>query len=207
MIKIVVAGIGTGVGKTLVSAIVTEALQADYWKPVQSGRPTDKDMVRSLVANSNSVFHPEAYCFHTPVSPHAAARIDDVEIDLHKVSFPATNNHLVVELAGGLMVPLNEKELNLDLLKRWKAPVILVSQNYLGSINHTLLSVAALQGQGLQLAGIIFNGEENPSSENFILHYSKVDCLGRIKNEKEIDKATVSHYAAIFKNKLNELIP
>jgi dethiobiotin synthetase len=179
---IVVAGIGTGVGKTLVSSILVEALEADYWKPIQAGdlEQSDTLKVKSLISNKKSFFHPEAYRLNTPMSPHAAAKIDGIEIDLKKLSLPQTNNALVVELAGGLMVPVNSKELNIDLLKKWQATVILVSQNYLGSINHTLLSLEVMKHHNILISGIIFNGEENKSSEDFILNYSNVKQLGKI---------------------------
>jgi dethiobiotin synthetase len=204
MNRIVVAGIGTGIGKTIVSAILTEALNADYWKPVQAGSldHTDTDVVRELVSDSTSFFHPEVYRLSQPVSPHAAAAIDGVTIDLNKLAIPKTNNKLIVELAGGLMVPLNSKDLNIDLVKQWDANVILVSQNYLGSINHTLLSVAALKNNGIRLAGIIFNGEENKATEDFILQYTQANCIGRINHEAEINNEVVKRYAEKLKGAL-----
>jgi dethiobiotin synthetase len=194
---IIIAGIGTGVGKTIIAAMLTEALEADYWKPIQSGslNHTDTDEVRSLVTNPKSVFHQEAYRLTQPLSPHAAAEIDSIEIELTKLGLPQTDNTLVIELAGGIMVPLNKNELNIDLLVKWQAPVLLVSQNYLGSINHTLLSVEALKNKKIEVAGIIFNGDANQSSENFILQYTGLSCLARINHEEHITKKTISRYA------------
>jgi dethiobiotin synthetase len=197
---LVVAGIGTGIGKTLMAAILTEALKADYWKPIQAGNLeyTDTDEVRSLISNTKSVFHPEAYRLHQPLSPHAAAKLDNIEIDTAKLDLPATENCLIIELAGGIMVPLNNKELNADLLVKWNAPVILVSQNYLGSINHTLLSVELLRNKNIPLAGIIFNGEPNIETENFILQYTAANCIANISTQPHISKTTVTALATKF---------
>ena len=180
--KLIIAGIDTEIGKTVISAIVTEALQADYWKPVQSGdlHHTDTDKVKALVSNPTSVFHPEAYRLHTPMSPHAAAAIDGVQIEAEKLALPATDNSLVVELAGGLMVPLNPDFMNIHLIRQLNIPVILISKYYLGSINHTLLSVELLKAHNIAVAGIIFNGETNVTSKEAILHYSQLPCLGEI---------------------------
>lgn len=193
MKTIVVAGIGTGIGKTIISSVLVEALQADYWKPIQAGDLEESDTVKvnALVSNSKSVFHAESYRLETPMSPHAAANIDGVEIRLDRLQIPATENKLIIELAGGLMVPLNSKELNIDLLKKWKAPVILISRNYLGSINHTLLSLDLLKNNKVEVLGIIFNGPENNSSEQFILNYSQVKCIGKIPEIKEISKEEI----------------
>jgi dethiobiotin synthetase len=196
----VAAGIGTDIGKTLVSAVLVEALQADYWKPVQAGSldNTDTDIVRSLVSNSKSVFHPSVYNLSKPMSPQAAADIDGATIDLNKLTLPETNNTLLIELPGGLMVPLNHHQLNIDLMASWNLPVILVSQNYLGSINHTLLSVAALKNEGIDLEGIIFNGNSNAVTEDFILQYTKLECIGRVPQLKEINKETIRQVASEF---------
>lgn len=196
--KYVIAGIGTGVGKTLVSAILTEALRADYWKPVQAGDLENSDTltVRQFVSNSGSIFHPEAYRLNTPMSPHASAQMDGITIDLTRISPPKTNNILLIELAGGLMVPLNDKSLNVDLLDAWKIPVVLVSQNYLGSINHTLLSSEILKSRKVPVHGIIFNGAENKSSESFILNYTRLNCLARIPDLNNPDKEVIKTLAA-----------
>ncbi|MBC7407425.1 MAG: dethiobiotin synthase [Arcicella sp.] len=199
--KYIIAGIGTEIGKTFVSSILTEALEADYWKPIQSGALdfTDTDMVRSLISTNKTVFHPETYRLSEPMSPHAAAEIDGVEIELSKFELPKTNNHLIVEMAGGIMVPLNNRETNLDLIKKLNIPVILVSKNYLGSINHTLLSVEILKLNNINIKGIIFNGQQNISSEDFILNYTKLDFLGRIDFEQNLDKNVVKKYAVKFR--------
>ena len=198
--KYIIAGIGTEIGKTFISSILTENLQADYWKPIQSGALdfTDTDTVKSLISNNKTVFHPETYRLNQPMSPHAAAAIDGVEIELSKFQLPQTENHLIVELAGGIMVPLNDRETNLDLIKKLNIPVILISKNYLGSINHTLLSVEVLKINDIEVKGLIFNGQQNKSSEDFILNYTKLECLGRVGFEENIDKNVVMKWANIF---------
>ena len=188
-----ITGIGTEIGKTVVSAIVTEYLQADYWKPVQSGdlHWTDTMKVQSLVSNTKSVFHPERHRLNAPLSPHASAALDGVQIKLSDFTIPVTSNHLVVEGAGGLMVPLNEHEVLLDLIQQLQIPVILVSRNYLGSINHTLLSFEALQQRNIPIAGIVFNGEPNPASESFIENYTQLPVLFRVGNLDDITPESI----------------
>ncbi len=199
----IIAGIGTEIGKTFISSILTELLQADYWKPIQSGALdfTDTHTVKSLISNNKTVFHPETYRLNQPMSPHAAAAIDGIEIELSKFQLPQTENHLIVELAGGIMVPLNDRETNLDLIKKLNIPVILISKNYLGSINHTLLSVEILKMNNIEVKGLIFNGEQNKYSEDFILNYTKLECLGRVNFEEIIDKNVVKKYAEQFRDK------
>jgi dethiobiotin synthetase len=207
MKHIIIAGIGTGIGKTLISSIVVEALEADYWKPVQAGNLefTDTDVVKSLVSNKRSIYHPEGYRLTKPMSPHAAAKIDGVSIELNKLAIPHTDNNLVIEVAGGVMVPLNDMQLNIDLIEQWETPVILVSHNYLGSINHTILSIDALRSRGIYAAGIIFNGERNETTEEFILHYTGLKCLGKINAEAVVSKEIVKRYAEALKENLNSL--
>ncbi|GAB2570198.1 dethiobiotin synthase [Spirosoma areae] len=199
-IQLIVAGIGTEVGKTIASAVLVEALQADYWKPVQSGALEDSDTntVRQLVSNRTSVFHPEAYRLKQPLSPHAAAELEGVVIELEKLTLPQTANSLVVELAGGLMVPLNQNDLNIDLVQQLKLPVVLVSRNYLGSINHTLLSVEACRSRNIQLAGLLFNGPTVPATETLILNYTGLPCLGRIGQEESITKEVIRKYTQLI---------
>jgi dethiobiotin synthetase len=188
-----ITGIGTEIGKTVVSAIVTEYLQADYWKPVQSGdlHWTDTMKVQSLISNTKSVFHPERHRLNAPLSPHASAALDGVQIKLSDFTLPQTSNHLVVEGAGGLMVPLNEHDVLLDLIQQLQIPVILVSRNYLGSINHTLLSFDALKQRNIPIAGIVFNGEPNPASESFIENYTQLPVLFRVGNLDDITPESI----------------
>ncbi|WP_128547455.1 dethiobiotin synthase [Larkinella soli] len=202
----IVAGISTEIGKTVVSAILVEALEADYWKPVQSGALEDSDTetVRRLTGRTGSVFHPEAYRLREPLSPHAAAAIDGVRISLDAIQPPQTANALIIELAGGLLVPLNDHDLNIDLVVRLGLPVILVSKNYLGSINHTLLSVEALRSRNIPIAGLIFNGPPTPATENFILNYTGLPCLAKIGWAPEVNREFVARQAEVFrKNREN----
>lgn len=200
MEKYFITGIGTDVGKTVVSAIFTEALEADYWKPLQAGNleQTDTDVVKSLVSNTVSKFHPETYKFKMPASPHKAAEAEGIEINSKNFILPDTTNSLIIEGAGGLMVPLSENFLMIDLIKQLNAEVILVSMNYLGSINHTLLSVEALNARNTSIKGIIFNGDRDEATENFILGYTKLPCLLRIAKEEKFTKQTVKKYSEIL---------
>lgn len=197
--NIFITGIGTEVGKTLVSAIVTEALEADYWKPIQAGDLDNSDThkVKKLVSNSKTVFHPNSFALKTPMSPHAAAEIDGVSIEAKKIKRPKTEKNLVIEGAGGLLVPLNDSESILDLIHP-NDFVMLVSRHYLGSINHTLLSVEALKNRGLKNVGIVFNGNEKPSTENIIKKMSGLPIIGRLEEEPFFDRETVKKYADKF---------
>lgn len=195
-----ITGIGTNIGKTVASAILTEALEADYWKPIQSGDLGNSDSlkVKNLITNTKSKIHPETYRLNHAMSPHAAAKLDNITINLDKIYFPKTKNNLIIEGAGGLMVPLNEHELIIDLIKKLNVEVILVSQNYLGSINHTLLSLETFKVRKLKIKGIIFNGKPNLETENYILNYSGVKCIGRIDEHKTINKEVVLRYKNTF---------
>ncbi|UOQ70068.1 dethiobiotin synthase [Hymenobacter cellulosilyticus] len=199
--RLFVTGIGTDVGKTLAAAILTEALQADYWKPVQAGfePTTDTATVRSLVSNARSCFHPEAYRLQLPASPHMAAAAEQITIQAEAFQLPATDNHLVVEGAGGLLVPLAPGLLLADLIQPLGLEVVVVSRNYLGSINHTLLTLEALERRGLRVRGLIFNGEPNPATEDFITQHTGVPIMPRIRLEIKITPAVVSRYAAEFR--------
>ncbi len=200
-----ITGISTEVGKTVAAAIVTEALKADYWKPVQAGEldHCDTKKVARLVSNEKSQFHPNSYALHTPMSPHAAAAIDNVHIEIAEVVAPATDNHLVIEGAGGVLVPLNDTDTILDLiLPSYK--VIVVSRHYLGSINHTLLTLQLLQGKGFEVA-VIFSGEEHPTTEAVIKKMTGVTVIGRIDEEPYFDQNVVKEYAALFREQLEKL--
>lgn len=188
-----ITGIGTGIGKTIASAVLTEKLKADYWKPIQSGDLDQSDslMVKSLLSNTITQIHPEQYRLNQPLSPHLSAKLDGIEIDLNTFSLPKTDNRLIVEGAGGLMVPLNDQYLLLDLIKKLKLKVILISSNYLGSINHTLLTINTLKQNEIPVKGIIFNGEANPESESYILKYSKIKHLGSIPKMGKLDKDSI----------------
>jgi dethiobiotin synthetase len=197
---IFITGIGTGVGKTIVSAIVTEKLKADYWKPVQSGDLDNSDTlkVKSLVSNPVTQFHPEVYRLTQPFSPHKSAAIDKVAIEMENFTIPKTDNQLVIEGAGGLMVPLNDNFLMIDLIKQFNAQVILVSQNYLGSINHTLLSLHALKKYNIPVMGIIFNGPKDIYSKTYILNYSESTELGQIPMYDNLSKKAIVEATALI---------
>lgn len=195
-----VTGISTEVGKTIISAIITEALQADYWKPIQSGdlHNSDTHKVKKLISNTKTVFHKGAYDLQMPASPHLSAKLDNIEIEIDKIIRPKTENHLVIEGAGGLLVPLNEKHTIADLILP-SDKIILVSRHYLGSINHTLLTYEALKQRNLSIYGIIFSGKENNSSESIILEKTGIKYLGRVDEEPYFDKNVISYYAEKFK--------
>lgn len=198
-----ITGIGTDVGKTIIAAIITEALEADYWKPVQAGdlENSDTHKVKNLISNTKSFFHNNSFSLNHPMSPHAAAKLDGVKISTEKIKRPKTANDLVIEGAGGLLVPLGEKELIIDIIKP-EDKIILVSRNYLGSINHTLLSLEALKSRGLKCFGIIFNGDKNEETEDVILKISGATLLGRIENEPYFDKNVIREYAEEFRTNL-----
>ncbi|WP_010522956.1 dethiobiotin synthase [Aquimarina agarivorans] len=198
-----ITGIGTEVGKTVVSAIVTEALKADYWKPIQAGdlEYSDTDKVKQWISNTTSTFHKNAYALQTPMSPHAAAEIDQIQISAKAIKTPKIANNLVVEGAGGLLVPLNDTETILDLLLPTDK-VILVSRHYLGSINHTLLSAAILKQKGITNVGLIFNGKEHKTTESIILKKTGFSFLGRIDEEKTMNAEVVLKYASQLKQRL-----
>jgi dethiobiotin synthetase len=204
--KLFITGIGTDVGKTIVSAIITEALQADYWKPIQAGdlENSDSHKVKNYVSNLKSNFHSNSYALHTPASPHHAANLDHIVIDIKSIIEPKTNNHLVIEGAGGILVPLNDKDTILDLIQP-DYKVIVVSRHYLGSINHTLMTIEVLKSRKISIAGIIFNGDENPATEAIILSKSGVSNLGRIGNEPYFDQNVISEYADSFREVLEKL--
>lgn len=183
MKRIFVTGIGTEIGKTFCSAIIVEALKADYWKPVQAGEldKLDAHWVRDFISNEESVIHPESLLLSEPMSPHAAARIDGLKITLDHFEVPETKNTLVIEGAGGLMVPLNDDGVTiLDLIPEVADEAILVSKNYLGSINHTLMSVEILKARKIPIKGILFNGDPNPETESIVLSMTELKCLGKI---------------------------
>jgi dethiobiotin synthetase len=204
--KLFITGISTDVGKTIASAIIVEALEADYWKPIQAGDldNSDSHKVKLYVTNDRSKFHANAYALNTPASPHLAAALDGITIDLKNIQEPKTQNHLVIEGAGGVFVPLNETDCVIDLMQP-DYKVIVVSRHYLGSINHTLLTIEALQNRKVELAGIIFSGDENTSSESIILNKTGVNCIGRIEQEPYFDQNVVKEYADRFREKLFSL--
>ena len=194
MSPLFITGTGTDVGKTLVAAIVTEALHADYWKPVQAGYAdgTDSLRIRQMISNKTTTIHPELYRLKMPASPHIAAPAENKRISISEIiaHLPETKNQLIIEGAGGLMVPLNEKELILTLIKKLKARVVIVSKNELGSINHSLLTAAVLKKEKIDVAGWIFT-EEYKSYEDEIARWSGYPVIARIKHLSLISKETI----------------
>lgn len=204
--KLFITGIGTDVGKTIASAIITQALEADYWKPIQAGDLDNSDSHKILryISNDKTVIHSNSYKLNTPASPHLAASIDGITIDLKKITEPKTKNHLVIEGAGGLLVPLNNSDYIVDLIKK-DYKVIVVSRHYLGSINHTLLTFEALKSRKIEVAGIIFSGDENQSTEDIILQKTNAKLIGRIDNEPYFDSNVIQYYADKFRENLLNL--
>ncbi len=197
-----VTGISTDVGKTIASAILVEALQADYWKPVQAGDldNCDTKKVKKLISNNISQFYNNSYSLNTPMSPHAAAEIDGITVDLKKIKAPKTKKKLIIEGAGGLLVPINNTQTILDIIKP-NYKVIVVSRHYLGSINHTLLTVKLLQNKGFDVA-LIYSGDAHKTTEDIIKKMTHTPVIGRINNEPYFDKNVVKEYAEIFKKQL-----
>lgn len=191
MVKIVVAGIGTEVGKSVASAILTTKLKGIYWKPVQCGLESDTAFVEQMGGET----YPSTYTFKAPLSPHHAARLEEVEVDLDAIIPPVTTRPLIIEGAGGLLVPLTLTSTSCELFLRWQCKWVVVVRHYLGSINHTLLTLEALKQRGANLLGVIFNGAEAPDSESAILAMTKLPVIGRLLPEPYIDKTTIERYA------------
>jgi dethiobiotin synthetase len=197
-----ITGIGTNVGKTIAAAIVVEALEADYWKPIQAGELDycDTKKVTALVSNSKSKFHSNSYALKTPMSPHAAAEIDGLKIESKKIIPPKTKKHLVIEGAGGLLVPINNTQTVIDLMQP-NYQVIVVSRHYLGSINHTLLTIQHLKDKGFDVS-LIYSGDEHKTTEEIIAKMTQTKVIGRISEEPYFDKNVIREYAEIFKPNL-----
>ncbi|MCG8805457.1 dethiobiotin synthase [Tenacibaculum finnmarkense] len=201
-----ITGISTEVGKTVASAIFTEALEADYWKPIQAGELDDSDShkIKKFISNKKTIIHPNSYALKTPMSPHAAAEIENITIDLAKIIEPKTDNeNLVIEGAGGLFVPLNNTDTILDIIKP-DYKIIVVSRHYLGSINHTLLTVNLLKEKGFDVS-ILFSGDEHKTTEQIIKKMTNVPIIGRIDEEPYFDKSVIKEYADIFRENLINL--
>ncbi len=195
--SIIIAGIHTGIGKTVCSAVICQALGYDYWKPVQAGELHDSDsiFIKRNVTNPGCVVHPEKFQLTIPASPHYAAAMDGVEIKPADFILPYTTNAIVVETAGGIMSPLSNSFLNIDLMQQLNLPVVLVSNNYLGSINHTLLTVEALVKRNVPVKGLVFCGNEFPSTRDFILQYTKLPLLFSIPQFDAITPAVIADFA------------
>lgn len=189
-----VTGIGTDVGKTVISAVLVEKLQADYWKPIQSGDLDNSDTmkVQRLISNSITRFHPEAYRLTQPYSPHKSAALDGITINLDQIKLPDTDNQLIIEGAGGLMVPLNDEHFVVDLIQMFNAEVILVVKHYLGSINHTLLSLELLKQKKIKVRALIFNGDRDEYSESIVRkHYPNLKYQSFSQITHEVNKRDI----------------
>jgi dethiobiotin synthetase len=194
--KFIITGIGTDVGKTVVSSIIAEALKASYWKPIQAGDLDNSDSIKVNRFTDSVTVLPEAFRLSEPMSPHAAAEIDGVEISKDDLNIPEVEGNLIIEGAGGIMVPVNSNGLTFaDLIEHWNLPTIVVSRHYLGSINHTLLTVEVLQSRGVTIEGLVFVGNENKATEEIILKSTGVKFLARIPMAKELNKAFVLEQA------------
>jgi dethiobiotin synthetase len=181
-LRFVVTGTDTNIGKTVFSAALVDTLGAAYWKPVQSGLEgeTDSEAVQRLGRIPPERIVPEAWRLKTPASPHLAARIDNVRIDPEALSPPSTESPLVIEGAGGVLVPLTESEVFADVFARWQMPVVLCARTGLGTINHTLLSLEALRHRSIPVFGLVFIGDEQTDTQQIIAKLGNVNCLGRL---------------------------
>ncbi len=193
-----VSGIGTDVGKTIVSSVLCELLFANYWKPVQSGEldNTDSMKVERLVSFETFIYFPEKFRLTQPLSPHVSAKLDGVHIEATDFIFPEFTGNLIVEGAGGLMVPVNENGLlYCDLVAEWKLPTILISRHYLGSINHTLMSIETLRNRNIPILGIIYVGDELPMTEDIIFTKTQIPTLFHVPIFENLSKETISTFA------------
>lgn len=196
--KIFVTGIDTDIGKTIISAILVKALDAEYFKPIQCGDLENSDSDKILKLTETKV-HPETYRFKAPVSPHLAASLENRSINLSEIKLPRTDSNLIVEGAGGLLVPLNDKDFIIDIPKVLNLPVVLVCKSYLGSLNHTLLSIEALKLRGIEILGLIFNGKENPDSEEFLVKRTGIKNLLNVDWVEEINHQVLEKYSERIK--------
>lgn len=193
----IIAGIHTGIGKTICSAVLTEALGYDYWKPVQAGDldASDSIFVKNHISNAKTVIHPEAYRLTIPASPHFAAAQDGIEIRLAHLALPKSDNSIIVETAGGLMSPLSDTLVNIDLIKHLNLPVVLVTNDYLGSINHTLMSVEILRGANIEILGLVFSGQRVDATRTFIQNYTGLKTLLEIPYFELLDREILTAFA------------
>ncbi len=186
----IITGTDTGIGKTTAAAMLTLALEADYWKPIQSGTidGTDRQTVQALTGLPDDRFLPEAYILSQPLSPHRAAELDGVDIDFMRLHQPETERPLIIEGAGGLLVPVTRHVLQIDLFAAWGGPLILCCRTGLGTINHTLLSCEAIRRRGLNLHGLIFIGDDNPDNIRTIAEMTDAEVLGRLPHLDHLDR-------------------
>jgi len=192
--RLVVCGTDTDVGKTLVSAVLVQGLQASYWKPVQCGELAsggDSGQVQALTAAKTGRILPEAYKLKQPASPHQAAAAEGISLNESQLNLPVVQGNLVVELAGGLLVPLRHDLLQIEMLQRWGLPVVLVTRTGLGTLNHSLLSLEALERRRIHLLGVVVNGQPHPANEASLQSIGKVQILGRIPTLERVDASAI----------------
>lgn len=188
-----ISAIGTDVGKTVVSAIFLTHLKASFWKPIQCGTPTDSDQIRKWLPEVK--IFPERYLLKTPASPHFAAEREQVNIQLADFTLPKSDGYLIIEGAGGLLVPINQTETQADLISHLNIPVVLVVRHYLGSINHSLLTISEIHRREIPLAGIVFIGTDFQDAETIILSHSNAKCLFRLPEFPEINAKMVVDFS------------
>ena len=201
---IAVLGIHTGIGKTLCSAVLVRALEADYWKPVQAGSLdyTDSMHVSDLIADANSVVHPEAYRLTEPLSPHQAAHMDGVKIDVQGMHLPVSSKTVIIETAGGVMSPMNDEMTMVDVVQHFQLPCVLVVRHYLGSINHSLTALEVLRSRGVQVLGIVVSGTPNEASESYIRSYTHISCWAHVPEMHEFTPHAVSAAGQALRDQL-----
>jgi dethiobiotin synthetase/malonyl-CoA O-methyltransferase len=195
-----VTGTDTGVGKTVVAACLARAWRVGYWKPVQTGAATADDDTATVVALaglSSEHVHSPAYALRAPLSPHAAAELEGVRITMEAIALPQTAHPLVVEGAGGLLVPLNDREFMIDLMAKLALPVLLVARSTLGTINHTLLSLAALRSRRLPIAGVVLNGPPNAGNRGAIERFGQVRVLAELPHVDRLDDAAMERLSGL----------
>lgn len=193
-----ITGVGTNVGKTIVASVLTEAIEADYWKPIQSGlkEGSDSNTVKSLISNSKTKIHPETYLLKEPLSPHYAAQLDNIKISIDNIVVPKTNNHLIIEGAGGILVPINDTHYVIDIAKKFDCEIVLVISNYLGCINHSLLSIDYLLKNDFNIHSLVFNGSFDVPVKDAIANYAPKVRVYEIPNLKEVSSVNVQRAAS-----------
>jgi len=201
VIGVFVTGTDTGAGKTVAAACLARAWRAGYWKPVQTGTATADDDTATVVAlaglSAEHVYAP-AYALRAPLSPHAAAELEGVRITMDAIALPQSACPLVVEGAGGLFVPLNDREFMIDLMAKLALPILLVARSTLGTINHTLLSLAALRSRGLPISGVVLNGPPNAGNRAAIERFGQVRVLAELPRVDPLDSAAVGRLSALI---------
>lgn len=183
-----VTGTDTNVGKTVISAALTLGLQGHYWKPIQTGKDSDSEWVKQKIGFSESHFIPEAYRLINPLSPHAAAELDGISIELDKIQLPK-KSPLIVEGAGGVMVPLNANDLMIDLIEKFFLKTIVVARSTLGTINHTLMTLDQLRRKKVPIQGVVLNGPKNEGNKKAIAYYGQVKILGEVEIAEKLDRS------------------